>query len=103
MASKLVGLFEGMLNMWIHILLALGKISICIGFNVDTQNPIIFEPNIKEPNPGLFGHGVALTKDSNIIVGAPFSKTHGALFSCSISNQRCSRINSEYHRRVTNH
>ena len=82
--------------MWFLILLALGKISICIGFNVDTENPIIFEPNMIDQ--GLFGHGIALTKDAKLIVGAPLSRTHGAIFSCSTnSNRRCNRINSEYH------
>ena len=84
-----------MLNMWFLILLALGKISICIGFNVDTENPIIFEPNMIDQ--GLFGHGIALTKDAKLIVGAPLSKTHGALFSCSNSNPICTRINGENH------
>ena len=81
--------------MLFHILLVLGKISISIGFNVETENAIIFEP--RQIDQGLFGQSVALTKDSKLIVGAPLSKTHGALFSCSNSNPICTRINGENH------
>ena len=82
--------------MLLPILIALGKISFGISFNVDTENPIIFEPNGVNEGPSQFGHSIALTNDPKIIaiVGAPLSSTHGALFRCS--NRKCTAIASEY-------
>ena len=53
--------------------------------NVDTDNPIIFEPPGGTNNTGIrFGQGVAIEKGVAII-GAPKSDIHGNIFKCTFN------------------
>ena len=50
--------------------------------NVDTDNPIIFEPPPGGAAGDRFGQGVAIEKGVAII-GAPKSETHGNIYKCT--------------------
>ena len=65
--------------------------------NVDTDNPIIFEPPPGGAPGDRFGQGVAIEKDVAII-GAPKSDIHGNIFKCTFdgkttnSNPTCKKL-----------
>ena len=65
--------------------------------NVDTDNPIIFEPPPGGDAGDRFGQGVAIKKGVAII-GAPKSDIHGNIFKCEFngkttnSNPTCKKL-----------
>ena len=65
--------------------------------NVDTDNPIIFEPPPGGTPGDRFGQGVAIKKGVAII-GAPKSDIHGNIFKCTFngkttnSNPTCEKL-----------
>ena len=54
--------------------------------NVDTDNPIIFEPPQGGAEGDRFGQGVAIKKGVAII-GAPKSDVHGNIFKCTFNGK----------------
>merc|ERR1712020_412493 len=67
----------------LKILLLFGKIYFSLAFNIDLENPIVFNPSNNDK--GLFGHSVALT-GSKAFIGDPESDNHGNLFQCNVDN-----------------
>ena len=71
--------------------------------NVDTDNPIIFEPPGGDAGD-RFGQGVAIKKGvpSVAIIGAPKSDIHGNIFKCEFdgktttSNPTCEKLEGNF-------
>ncbi|XP_036597498.1 integrin alpha-X-like [Trichosurus vulpecula] len=61
------------------------------GFNLDTDNPTIFQSDA-----AAFGHTVVLYESSRLVVGAPLEKTSpnrtGQLYNCEYGTRRCEAI-----------
>ena len=74
----------------LKILLLFGKIYFSLAFNIDLENPIVFNPSSNDK--GLFGHSVALTKNKTFI-GDPENDNHGNLFKCNVdSGSSCKKL-----------
>ncbi|XP_059548145.1 integrin alpha-M-like [Myotis daubentonii] len=68
--------------------LLLTALALCHGFNLDTENPVIFQENVRS-----FGQSVVQIEGSRVVVGAPqeikTANQTGGLYQCDYSTSAC--------------
>ncbi|XP_014303560.2 integrin alpha-M, partial [Myotis lucifugus] len=71
--------------------LLLTALALCHGFNLDTENPVIFQENARS-----FGQSVVQIEGSRVVVGAPqeikTANQTGGLYQCDYSTSACEPI-----------